>query len=249
MVPFPCWSSRVLNVRPAANINETDAYAPFRRTFYAVSDGQGPPGRSSADWLQKPASSAAPTDTALRLFQSRPCYLSPTEQQRISRAPPLQPRRGPHVIPAAAASAPAAARTRQREQADKRRRAISLRLPCRLGGGQGYIPQKAGRESVCRFCSAMPPFQKRPCGHPPANPAERRHKKRPDKHRCPILHWISVARPAFTAPRRRRRPSPAFGKRQSQSRKTPQLGRFAFSQPRVEGRGEIRAFERRRTAA
>mgnify|MGYP001637767432 CR=1 FL=1 len=144
---------------------------------------------------------------------------------------------------------PAAARTRQHKQANKRRRAISLRLPCRLGGGQGYIPQKAGRESICRFCSAMPPFQKRPCGHPPANPAERRHKKRPDKHRCPILHWISVARPAFTAPRRRRRPSPAFGKRQSQSRKTPQLGRFAFSQPRVEGRGEIRAFERRRTAA
>ncbi len=98
MVPFPCWSSRVLNVRPAANINETDAYAPFRRTFYAVSDGQGPPGRSSADWLQKPASSAAPTDTALRLFQSRPCYLSPTEQQRISRAPPLQPRRGPMLF-------------------------------------------------------------------------------------------------------------------------------------------------------
>ena len=144
---------------------------------------------------------------------------------------------------------PAAARTRQHKQANKRRRAISLRLPCRLGGGQGYIPQKAGRESIGRFCSAMPPFQKRPCGHPPANPAERRHKKRPDKHRCPILHWISVARPAFTAPRRRRRPSPAFGKRQSQSRKTPQLGRFAFSQPRVEGRGEIRAFERRRTAA
>ena len=144
---------------------------------------------------------------------------------------------------------PAAARTRQHNQANKRRRAMSLRLPCRLGGGQGYIPQKAGRESICRFCSAMPPFQKRPCGHPPANPAERRHKKRPDKHRCPILHWISVARPAFTAPRRRRRPSPAFGKRQSQSRKTPQLGRFAFSQPRVEGRGEIRAFERRRTAA
>ena len=128
---------------------------------------------------------------------------------------------------------PAAARTRQHKQANKRRRAISLRLPCRLGGGQGYIPQKAGRESICRFCSAMPPFQKRPCGHPPANPAERRHKKRPDKHRCPILHWISVARPAFTAPRRRRRPSPAFGKRQSQSRKTPQLGRFPFYQQKL----------------
>lgn len=152
---------------------------------------------------------------------------------------------------------PAAARTRQHKQADKRRRAISLRLPYRFGGGQGYIPTPRRRSSsvksrtgidlpILHGNAAVPKAAVRSS---PADPAERRHKKRPDKHRCPPLHWISVPRPAFTAPRRRRRPSPAFGKRQSQSRQTPQLGRFAFSQPRVEGRGEIRAFERRRTAA
>ena len=212
--------------------------------------------RGSTDRRQKPASRAAPTDTALRLFQSRPCYppLNSSAQAERRRygfgTASILFRQRPRAPPAAA-------RTRQHKQADKRRRAISLRLPYRFGGGQGYIPTPRRRSSsvksrtgidlpILHGNAAVPKAAVRSS---PADPAERRHKKRPDKHRCPPLHWISVPRPAFTAPRRRRRPSPAFGKRQSQSRQTPQLGRFAFSQPRVEGRGEIRAFERRRIAA
>lgn len=215
--------------------------------FQAVKDTR----RGSTDRRQKPASSAAPTDTALRLFQSRPCYLSPTEQQRISRAPPLQPRRGPHVIPAAAASAPAAARTRQREQADKRRRAISLRLPCRFGGGQGYIPQKAGWESICRFCSAMPPFQKQPCGHPPADPAERRHKKDRTStaaRSCIGFLWLALRspRPAGDGGLR-----PLSGSGNPKAAKRRSLAAFPFTSKNSapNARRAKSFFDRRRTAA
>ncbi len=199
--------------------------------------------RGSTDRRQKPTSSAAPTDTALRLFQSRPCYPPPISSAQAERrrygfgTASMLFRQRPRAPPAAA-------RTRQHKQADKRRRAISLRLPYRFGGGQGYIPTPRRRSSsvksrtgidlpILHGNAAVPKAAVRPS---PADPAERRHKKRPDKHRCLTLHWISVPRPAFTAPRRRRRPSPAFGKRQSQSRQTPQLGRFPFLQqkPRAE---------------
>lgn len=228
--------------RPAANINETNAAAPFRRAFYAVSGGQERPTRFYR-LAAKLTSRAAPTDTALRLFQSRPCYPPPISSAQAERrrygfgTASMLFRQRPRAPPAAA-------RTRQHKQADKRRRAISLRLPYRFGGGQGYIPTPRRRSSsvksrtgidlpILHGNAAVPKAAVRPS---PADPAERRHKKRPDKHRCPTLHWISVARPALTAPRRRRRPSPAFGKRQSQSRQTPQLGRFPFyrQKPRAE---------------
>ena len=90
---------------------------------------------------------------------------------------------------------PAAARTRQHKQADKRRRAISLRLPYRFGGGQGYIPTPRRRSSsvksrtgidlpILHGNAAVPKAAVRPS---PADPAERRHKKRPDKHAYPVL--------------------------------------------------------------
>lgn len=198
--------------------------------------------RGSTDRRQKPTSSAAPTDTALRLFQSRPCYPPPISSAQAERrrygfgTASMLFRQRPRAPPAAA-------RTRQHKQADKRRRAISLRLPYRFGGGQGYIPTPRRRSSsvksrtgidlpILHGNAAVPKAAVRPS---PADPAERRHKKdRTSTASDP--HWISVPRPAFTAPRRRRRPSPAFGKRQSQSRQTPQLGRFPFLQqkPRAE---------------
>ena len=196
--------------------------------------------RCSTDRQQKPYEQRrAETGTALLLFQRRPHSYPPVPPRRrygfgaasmLFRPQPRAP--------------PAAARTRQHKQADNRRRAISLRLPYRFGGGQGYIPTPRRRSSsvksrtgidlpILHGNAAVPKAAVRPFA---ADPAERRHKKRPDKHRCPTLHWISVARPALTAPRRRRRPSPAFGKRQSQSRQTPQLGRFPFyrQKPRAE---------------
>ena len=76
--------------------------------------------RGSTDRRQKPTSSAAPTDTALRLFQSRPCYPPPISSAQAERrrygfgTASMSFRQRPRAPPAAA-------RARQHKQADKRR--------------------------------------------------------------------------------------------------------------------------------
>lgn len=116
---------------------------------------------------------------------------------------------------------PAAARTRQHKQADKRRRAISLRLPYRFGGGQGYIPTPRRRSSsvksrtgidlpILHGNAAVPKAAVRSS---PADPAERRHKKRPDKHRCPPPALDFCASPCVHRAPQATAAFAAFGKR------------------------------------
>lgn len=159
--------------------------------------------RGSTDRRQKPTSRAAPTDTALRLFQSRPCYPPPISSVRAERrrcsfgTASILFRQRPRAPPAAA-------RTRQHKQADKRRRAISLRLPCRLGGGQGYIPTPRRRSSsvksrtgidlpILHGNAAVPKAAVRP------SPAERRHKK--DRTSTAVRSCIGFLCLALRSPR------------------------------------------------
>ena len=167
--------------RPAANINETNAAAPFRRAFYAVSGGQERPTRFSR--------SAAKTDEQRCANRygftsiSKPAVLSPlnnsaqAERRRCSFGTASMLFRQRPRAP------PAAARTRHHKQADKRRRS-------RLYSNAAPPKQQRKKPDGNRFADSARQCRRSKSGRAaiPADPAERRHKKRPDKHRCPILH-------------------------------------------------------------
>lgn len=200
--------------RPAANINETNAAAPFRRAFYAVSGSQERPTRFYR--------SAAKTDEQRCANRygftsiSKPAVLSPTDQLRTSRAPPR------HF---AAPSMPFRRRSRlysnaappkqQRKKPDGNRFADSARQCRRSKSGRAAIPRRPRRTTAQKKTGQAPlsdpalNFCGSPCVHraPQATAAFARFReaaipKPPNTAAWPLCF--------FAAPRRRARRDKSF---------------------------------------
>ena len=241
--------------RPAANINETNAAAPFRRAFYAVSGGQERPTRFYR--------SAAKTDEQRCANRygftsiSKPAVLSPlnnsaqAERRRCSFGTASMLFRQRPRAP------PAAARTRQHKQADKRRRAISLRLPYRFGGGQGYIPTPRRRSSsvksrtgidlpILHGNAAVPKAAVRPSPPTPPNDGTKKDRTSTAVRSCIEFLWLALRspRPAGDGGLR-----PLSGSGNPKAAKRRSLVALLFRSPAPNARRAKSFFDRRRTGA